>query len=149
MCIRDSALLGLPWDARQIADALQATRVTGRLDRRHLNWRGKSLTLLLDVGHNPHAAQFLAGRLQARATAGRRLAVFGLLADKELPGVVAPLLAEIAHWAVTTLPSERSRPAAELHAHLASRGAQVEAYGDVASALEAPVSYTHLRAHET
>jgi dihydrofolate synthase/folylpolyglutamate synthase len=102
-----------------------------------LNWRGKSLTLLLDVGHNPHAAQFLAGRLQASATAGRRLAVFGLLADKELPGVVAPLLADIAHWAVTTLPSERSRPAAELHAHLASRGAQVEAYGDVASALEA------------
>lgn len=137
LALQAYALLDLPWEPECLAEALRATRVAGRLDRRHLNWHGKSLTLLLDVGHNPHAAQFLAGRLQARGFAGQRLAVFGLLADKELPGVVGPLLGDIAHWAVATLPSERSRGAAELHAHLTACGARVEAHGDVAGALQA------------
>ena len=137
LALQAYALLDLPWDVAAIGRALLATRVTGRLDRRVLNWRGKSLTLLLDVGHNPHAAEFLAQRLQARGLAGKRLAVFGLLADKELPAVVAPLLGELSHWAVATLPSDRSRPASELEAHLAGRGAVVEAYADVAAALQA------------
>lgn len=137
LALQAYALLDLPWDADRIANALQVTRVSGRLDRRHLNWQGKSLTLLLDVGHNPHAAQFLAGRLQARPSAGRCLAVFGLLADKDLPAVVAPLLGEVAHWAVTSLPTERSRPAAELHGHLLACAAQAEMHSDVASALQA------------
>ncbi|MCW2291659.1 dihydrofolate synthase/folylpolyglutamate synthase [Pseudomonas sp. BIGb0408] len=137
LALQAYALLDLPWDAGVIAAALAATRVTGRLDRRHLNWRGKSLTLLLDVGHNPHAAQFLAGRLQSRPVEGERRAVFGLLADKDLPAVVAPLLGEISHWAVTPLPTERSRSAAELHGHLVACATQAEMYADVASALQA------------
>lgn len=137
LALQAYALLDLPWDSDCIASALQATKVTGRLDRRRLNWQGKSLTLLLDVGHNPHAAQFLAGRLQVSQPAGRRLAVFGLLADKDLPGVVAPLLAEVKHWAVTPLPTERSRSASELHGHLLACAAQAEMHADVASALQA------------
>ncbi|SDG91482.1 dihydrofolate synthase / folylpolyglutamate synthase [Pseudomonas flavescens] len=137
LALQAYALLDLPWDAATIVAALAATRVIGRLDRRHLNWQGKSLTLLLDVGHNPHAALFLAGRLQAHPVAGRRWAVFGLLADKDLPAVVAPLLGEVAHWAVAPLPSERSRTAAELHGHLLTCAAQAEVHADVASALQA------------
>ena len=137
LALQAYALLDLPWDSDCIASALQATKVTGRLDRRRLNWQGKSLTLWLDVGHNPHAAQFLAGRLQVSQPAGRRLAVFGLLADKDLPGVVAPLLAEVKHWAVTPLPTERSRSAPELHGHLLARAAQAEMHADVTSALQA------------
>ncbi|TBU90549.1 bifunctional tetrahydrofolate synthase/dihydrofolate synthase [Phytopseudomonas dryadis] len=137
LALQAYALLELPWDAARIARALQATRVTGRLDRRSLNWRGKSLTLLLDVGHNPHAAEFLAQRLASRPCAGRRLAVFGLLADKDLPGVVAPLLADVAQWAVAPLPTERSRPAAELEGHLRACGALVDSHADVAAALQA------------
>ncbi|MGE8497451.1 MAG: bifunctional tetrahydrofolate synthase/dihydrofolate synthase [Pseudomonas sp.] len=135
LALQAYALLGLPWQPERIVNALIATRVTGRLDRRVLNWQGKSLTLLLDVGHNPHAADYLAQRLSARPVAGKRLAVFGLLADKDLPGVVRPLLEEIADWAVVTLPTERSRSADELQAHLRLQGANVQAYGDVHAAL--------------
>nr|WP_298145869.1 bifunctional tetrahydrofolate synthase/dihydrofolate synthase [uncultured Pseudomonas sp.] len=131
------ALMGLPWKRSQLVSALTHTRVTGRLDRRSLNWRGKPLTLLLDVGHNPHAAEYLAQRLADRPVSGRRLAVFGLLADKDLPGVVAPLLTEVADWAVAPLPTERSRPAAELQAYLLNCGAQVTTYADVKAALQA------------
>jgi dihydrofolate synthase/folylpolyglutamate synthase len=137
LALQAYALLDLPWQADQLVTALQRTRVAGRLDRRAVNWRGKALTLLLDVGHNPHAAEYLAQRLASQSLTGKRLAVFGLLADKDLPGVLAPLVGQVAEWAVAPLPTPRSRPAAELQAALLNHGASVNAYGDIAEALEA------------
>ncbi|MEG1329215.1 MAG: Mur ligase family protein, partial [Janthinobacterium sp.] len=129
-------LLGLPWNAQQIVAALQATRVVGRLDRRSFEWNGKRLNLLLDVGHNPHAAEYLARRLATRAPVGKRLAVFGLLADKDLDGVVSELNASVEHWAVAPLDSPRARPVAQLQAALQNLGASVTSYDSVAAALE-------------
>ena len=129
-------LMGLPWDAAQVRQALLATRITGRLDRRLLNWQGKPVELLLDVGHNPHAAEYLARRLAARPLKGRRLAVFGLLADKDLDGVVAPLQGLVDDWAVAPLDTPRSRPAAELATALTNLGAAVKSYVSVDAALE-------------
>jgi dihydrofolate synthase / folylpolyglutamate synthase len=137
LALQAYAVMQLPWQPEIISQALQQTRVTGRLDRRMCKWQGKSLTLLLDVGHNPHAAEYLAQRLANRAVPGKRLAVFGLLADKDLAGVVAPLLAEVHSWAVTALPTSRSREAVELQAHLHNNGARVAAYASVQAALEA------------
>lgn len=131
------AVMQLPWQPEVISKALLQTRVTGRLDRRMFNWQGKPLTLLLDVGHNPQAADYLAQRLASRALPGKRLAVFGLLADKDLSGVVAPLLSEVDNWAVAPLPTSRSREVAELQAHLQHCGAQAAAYASVQAALEA------------
>ncbi|MFJ4398049.1 bifunctional tetrahydrofolate synthase/dihydrofolate synthase [Pseudomonas sp. NPDC089396] len=129
-------LMGLPWDAGQIRQALLATRITGRLDRRVVHWQGKRVELLLDVGHNPHAAEYLARRLSARPLQGRRLAVFGLLADKDLAGVIAPLQALVDEWAVAPLDTPRSRPAAELASALTNCGATVKSYASVDAALE-------------
>lgn len=130
-------LMDLPWEAGQIAAALQGTRMVGRLDRRTFRWQGKALTILMDVGHNPHAAEYLAHRLAARPVKGKRLAVFGLLADKDLDGVVQPLQALVERWAVAPLDTARSRPAAELEAVLANLGADVKSCSSVAQALEA------------
>ncbi|AYG44155.1 bifunctional tetrahydrofolate synthase/dihydrofolate synthase [Pseudomonas sp. Leaf58] len=129
-------LMGLPWDAGQIRQALLDTRITGRLDRRLLHWQGMPVQLLLDVGHNPHAAAYLARRLAAGPLKGRRLAVFGLLADKDLSGVVAPLLGLVDDWAVAPLDTPRSRPAAELATALTNLGATVKSYASVDAALE-------------
>jgi dihydrofolate synthase/folylpolyglutamate synthase len=95
------------------------------------------LNLLLDVGHNPHAAEYLARRLALRSPVGKRLAVFGLLADKDLQGVLAQLNAKVQHWAVAPLDSPRSRSAAELQSALQRLGASVTAWDSVAAALEA------------
>ncbi|MBC9250089.1 bifunctional folylpolyglutamate synthase/dihydrofolate synthase [Pseudomonas alcaligenes] len=135
LALQAYAVLGLPWQPERLAAALQRTRVTGRLDRRELLWRGKPLALLLDVGHNPHAAEYLATRLASRAPQGPRLAVFGLLADKDLAGVTHPLLTEVRSWAVAPLPSPRSRSVGELEATLRNQGANVRACGSVADAL--------------
>lgn len=129
-------LTGLPWDAGKVRQALLDTRITGRLDRRELLLQGRRVELLLDVGHNPHAAEYLARRLAARPVKGRRLAVFGLLADKDLAGVLAPLRGQVADWAVTPLDTPRSRPAAELADALTNLGATVKSYASVAAALE-------------
>ncbi|WP_271411714.1 bifunctional tetrahydrofolate synthase/dihydrofolate synthase [Pseudomonas sp. Q1-7] len=137
LALQAYALLDLPWQPEILATALLDTRVTGRLDRRCVEWRGKRLSLLLDVGHNPHAAEYLAARLAARPVAGRRRAVFGLLADKDLPGVLAPLQARLDHWAVAPLPTPRTRPAAELQAALTNLHASVSVHETIAAALEA------------
>lgn len=134
-------LLDVAWQPERILAALLDTRIIGRLDRRAFNWHGKHLSLLMDVGHNPHAAQFLAQRMAQRPVAGRRLAVFGLLADKELEGVVAELASSIDDWAVAPLPTSRSRPAADLQVALQNLGAHVTSYQSVASALEFQCSH--------
>ncbi|WP_040262222.1 bifunctional tetrahydrofolate synthase/dihydrofolate synthase [Pseudomonas massiliensis] len=135
LALQAFALLALPWRQAEIVQALLATRVTGRLDRRCIDWRGKPLRLLLDVGHNPHAAQYLSRRLAGGAAPANRHAVFGLLADKDLPGVVEPLLPCLGDWAVAPLPSPRSRPASELDSALANLGARVTSHGSVEDAL--------------
>lgn len=136
LALQAYALLGLPWRAAALVRALQDTRIAGRLERRSIDWQGRRLSLLLDVGHNPHAAVYLAGRLARRAPRGRRLAVFGLLADKDLHGVLAPLHGLIADWAVAPLPTPRSRTADELQTALAALGARVTAWPSLAQALE-------------
>ena len=135
LALQAYAALGLPWHPEQLCAALQRARVSGRLERRQLRWQGRDLSLMLDVGHNPHAAEYLATRLASRPLQGRRLAVFGLLADKDLAGVLAPLQLEIQDWAVAPLHSPRSRPAGELEAALRNLGAPVQSCGSVAEAL--------------
>ncbi|MBD9415122.1 bifunctional tetrahydrofolate synthase/dihydrofolate synthase [Pseudomonas sp. PDM16] len=135
LALQAYAVLGMPWEFERLAAALQRTRVTGRLDVRRVSWRGRDVTLLLDVGHNPHAAEYLASRLTARPLNGRRLAVFGLLSDKDLDGVLAPLQMDVQSWAVAPLDCPRSRPAGELEAALRNLGADVHACASVAEAL--------------
>lgn len=136
LALQAYALMELPWQPERIAAALQATRIVGRLDRRTVNWQGRTVRLMLDVGHNPHAAEYLAQRLARQPLVGRRLAVFGLLSDKDLDGVLSQLDAQVQQWAVAPLQSPRSRPAGELQAALQARGASVTAYESVAAALE-------------
>ncbi|MFH7572344.1 bifunctional tetrahydrofolate synthase/dihydrofolate synthase, partial [Pseudomonas syringae pv. tagetis] len=59
LAVQAFALLGYPLQLDAIAQVLARTRLAGRLDRRTVSWHGKQLGVLMDVGHNPHAGQFL------------------------------------------------------------------------------------------
>lgn len=135
LALQAYALLGQPWQPDVIVRTLAAARVSGRLERRTLRYRGRNVSLLLDVAHNPHAAAYLAQRLEPLG--GRRLAVFGLLADKDLDGVLTPLLDRVDDWAVADLPTARSRSAQALGAALRQRGITVGEFPSIAAALEA------------
>ena len=141
LALQAFALLGYPLQHSVVCEALALTRLVGRLDRRTVQWHGRAINLLLDVGHNPHAAQFLAQRMAQRPIAGKRLAVFGLLSDKDLEGVVSELASSIQNWAVAPLPTSRSRPAAELQSALENLGARVKSYQSIALALEAQCAH--------
>lgn len=137
LALQAYAMLGLPWDPARLARALLQTRVVGRLDSRQVVWNGRRIALLLDVGHNPHAAAFLAQRLEQRPVAGTRLAVFGLLADKDLSGVLDALVPSISDWAVAPLPTSRTQSATQLAQALLERGASVSEYATIEQALDA------------
>jgi len=131
---------GLELPDQVIIQALTAARVVGRLEQRTISWHGQPRRLLLDVGHNPHAATFLGERLRERPL--DRHAVFGLLVDKDLAGVVGALLDIFDGWSVAPLPSPRTRPTVELVTHLTAVGERVEAFDSVAQALEQALENT-------
>jgi dihydrofolate synthase/folylpolyglutamate synthase len=71
--------------------------------------------ILLDVAHNPHAAMGLAENLRkSRRAGGKTLAVFGMLADKDVAGVVEALVGEIDRWFIVGIDNYRGLPAADL-----------------------------------
>lgn len=136
LALQAFARLGLAWQPERLVEALLSTRVAGRLDRRVVRWRGCERSVLLDVGHNPHAAAYLARRLASQTRGGRRLAVFGLLGDKDLSGVLDELITVIDEWAVAPLPTSRSRSAEDLALALKRRAASVTLHPGIAQALE-------------
>lgn len=77
--------------------------------------------LILDVAHNPHAARALASNLAALPPA-RTLAVFGMLQDKDIAGVVQALDAQIDHWFVAGLSGLRGASAGQVAAILENCG---------------------------
>jgi dihydrofolate synthase/folylpolyglutamate synthase len=91
--------------------------------------------LVLDVAHNPHAAQALAASLRSMGRAGRTLAVFGMLADKDIAGVVEATKGCVDHWFVSALASPRSASQEALCAAL--RAAGVHAFTQCGSVAEA------------
>ncbi|AWX13120.1 bifunctional tetrahydrofolate synthase/dihydrofolate synthase [Mergibacter septicus] len=66
--------------------------------------------IILDVGHNPHAARYLAQRL-ATTPRARLIAICGILEDKDCAGVFTPLFQEVDQWYLIPLAGERGQSA--------------------------------------
>ena len=65
-------------------------------------------TVILDVAHNPQAAAALAHNLDHMGYFPRTFAIFGVMADKDLAGVIAPLVGLVDGWFMTGLPLARA-----------------------------------------
>jgi dihydrofolate synthase/folylpolyglutamate synthase len=94
-------------------------------------------TWILDVAHNAQAARALAENLAAFPCSGRRIAVLGLLSDKEAEAVVAPLAPLIHRWCVAPAPSDRAMSTERMLAALEREApaAEVTTYDAVDTAL--------------
>ena len=75
---------------------------------------------LFDVAHNPAAATALAETLGTADTAGL-VAIVGMLDDKVVEGVVAPLAGTVDRWIAVTADSPRGIEAAELARRIANQ----------------------------
>jgi dihydrofolate synthase / folylpolyglutamate synthase len=65
---------------------------------------------VLDVAHNPDAASTLAENLRASPERRPTIAVCGVLGDKDLPGIIAPLAGSFDGWVAAELQGPRARP---------------------------------------
>jgi dihydrofolate synthase/folylpolyglutamate synthase len=93
--------------------------------------------LILDVAHNPHAARSLAHNLQSMPPCPHTYAVFGMLNDKDIAGVVAAVKPCIDTWLVAGLSAVRGASAEKLARVLAESGVagEVIEFASIADAL--------------
>jgi dihydrofolate synthase/folylpolyglutamate synthase len=85
-------------DPVRAAAGLADARLSGRLERVAV-----APDVVVDVGHNPQAAEELARWLEGDGAGIVTHAVFSALNDKDIEGIVAPLLPLIARWHVAGL----------------------------------------------
>jgi dihydrofolate synthase/folylpolyglutamate synthase len=107
--------LQLPVGAQEVRTGLVVVELPGRFQV----LPGRP-TVILDVAHNPHAAAALGQNLGNMGFHPYTYAVFGVMQDKDIDGVIAPMAAHVDHWCVADLPSPRSASAAQLAEKLAA-----------------------------
>ena len=115
-----------------IHEALRAVNLIGRFQQLQSNPQ-----IIVDVAHNPHAATSLAQNLKSIPCAGKTLAVFGMLADKDIAGVIDAIGAEIDAWYLADIHTLRGAKALNLQLTLKKRGNKMPAklFADVSTAL--------------
>lgn len=108
----------LPLTQQAIRDGLVSASLPGRFEIRELSEIRKigqsGITAILDVAHNPAAAQSLAESINAYKGTRRVLCLFSILADKDVAGVIKPLIPYVSHWSVAPVVAARGMPTAEI-----------------------------------
>jgi dihydrofolate synthase/folylpolyglutamate synthase len=107
----------LPVSLGEVKRGLTNVRLAGRLQV----LPGRPV-IVLDVGHNPHAARALADALGDMGFFESTRAVFAMLADKDIGGVIDALRHRIDAWYVAAADADRAAPAATVAQLLADRG---------------------------
>lgn len=94
-------------DTDTVNSALASASLAGRMQSMAGRW-------LLDVAHNPAAADALAAALATTGQGRAACTIIGMLDDKDVEAVVTPLNALTDHWIAVTADSPRAIPASEL-----------------------------------
>ncbi|MBL8486082.1 MAG: bifunctional tetrahydrofolate synthase/dihydrofolate synthase [Rhodocyclaceae bacterium] len=115
-CLRGS----LPVAMRDIREGLATVELPGRFQV----LPGRP-TLVLDVAHNPQAARTLAENLGDMAFHPRTWAVFGMLRDKDMAGVIDALRGRVDAWLPAGLEGPRGASGEEVAALLGGAGETV------------------------
>lgn len=102
-------LLGRPLNEEALGEALAAVTSPGRLEQ--VGW---DPAMVLDGAHNPQAAQALAVALAESFGRLPRTFVISVFADKDVPQVLAPMLASAHRVIFWTSSSPRAAPAGDL-----------------------------------
>ncbi|OEY67705.1 bifunctional tetrahydrofolate synthase/dihydrofolate synthase [Marinobacter sp. X15-166B] len=117
-----------------VVAAIGRVRLPGRFEKLRAD-----PALYVDVGHNPHAAGWLAGKLTQVRGRGQIRAVYACLEDKDTAGVVRALSGVVDHWHLAGLAVSRGLGVAELaervKPELADAGSSVQCHSCVSEAL--------------
>jgi dihydrofolate synthase/folylpolyglutamate synthase len=117
----------LPIPAQAIREGLACVELPGRFQV----LPGRP-TVVLDVGHNPHAAAHLAVNLDQMGYHPFTWAVVGMLRDKDVDGVIQALASRVDHWIPVDLPGPRGASAEWLAERLRAMGVTEGAQSSIA-----------------
>ncbi len=126
-CLREKLPLGMQDIRRGLAEVTLPARFQVLPGRPQV---------ILDVAHNPQAAQALAEDLANSGFAPETIAVCGMLRDKDIAGALGVLAPRITRWHMASLSGPRAASAEELARHVP--GAQC--FASPAAAFEAALS---------
>jgi dihydrofolate synthase/folylpolyglutamate synthase len=130
----DSLESDLPVSDDALAEGIRTAYLRGRFERATVD----GVEWIFDVAHNPAATAILAASLARLPRAPRVLAVFAAMRDKDLAGVIAPLVPSVDTWFVAQANTERGASGDELRDVLAEGGARaIEVAADVAASTAA------------
>jgi dihydrofolate synthase/folylpolyglutamate synthase len=107
----------LPVSLAAIKHGLRQAQITGRFQQ-----LSQQPVCLIDVAHNPLAAQVLATQLRQQRHVKRWRALVGMLKDKDILATFAPLADIISEWHLLALTGERAAPTALLEQNLHQLG---------------------------
>jgi len=79
-------------------------------------------TVVLDVAHNPHASSALAASLDKMGYFPFTHAIFGVMSDKDIEGVIRPMLGIVDYWHCVNLNLPRAATALQLQHTLENMG---------------------------
>lgn len=121
----------LPVSHAAINRGLSSARLDGRLQT-----LCERPTVIADVGHNPHAVEGLARWLADHPVAGQTIAVMGVLADKDVQGMVTIMDPLIDAWHLAGLEGPRGLSAVALNEIVKEQIAVSGIHTNVTHALE-------------
>jgi len=98
--------------------------------------------VVLDVAHNPHAAAVLAQNLDMMGFFPVTHAVFGMLHDKDIDGVIEKVKDKIDHWHVASIAGARGTTAADIAGRIRAiaPGSSVHEHASFTAAYEAALN---------
>lgn len=117
---------------RGVLQALEGTGWPGRLET---VWEGPRV--ILDGAHNAAGAETLASYVRQTIPRDRAVLILGVLAEKDLAGIVRPLAPLFREVVCVKPPSDRAASPKDLSAAARSSGAQVRIEDDLNAALTA------------
>jgi len=122
------SLLNVSLERNIINHIIDKTHVAGRSEifKQHCD-------VMLDVGHNPQAARYLA--LQLSQMKYKKVhAVVGMLVDKDISNVIKPLVKYVDSWYLSSLTAPRAASANELAEKLQDFGKEFICFDNVTQA---------------
>ncbi len=122
----------LPVSMEALREGLQSATLPGRFQK-----VSQAPLVIMDVAHNPHAAAELAANLRAEPCDGKTWAVFGMLSDKDIAGVIALLDPLVDCWCVTGIEEARGASLQDMQGHLSGVRGSVSSCASPQAAFEA------------